>query len=150
MRSKTEIPTNASLLSCPIVSSWAHRSWWRWRRNEQQHQRTRPPGMLVHPATSELNTQPVFKKNIYINIYFIYICSHPALLTIAFFLILDLHPFIIIVVALIISSFLYFFSCTSPSSPIYISVRFLYKCKKLFFSVHMNSEKIFNIFFFNL
>lgn len=55
--------TNTSLLSCPIVSCLCGGAWWCgrcWRRRRNgQHQRTHPRGMLVHPAASELNTQPV-------------------------------------------------------------------------------------------
>ena len=55
--------TNTSLLSCPIVSCLCGGTWRcgrrRRRRRNGQHQRTHPRGMLVHPATSELNTQPV-------------------------------------------------------------------------------------------
>lgn len=57
-RSKTETQTNASILSCPIVSrsgTGEYRRWWR----SGQHQ---PRRMLVHPAASELNTQPLFRR----------------------------------------------------------------------------------------
>lgn len=62
-RKEKKSRTNTSLLSCPIVSCLCGRTWRcgrrRRRRRNGQHQRTHPRGMLVHPATSELNTQPV-------------------------------------------------------------------------------------------
>lgn len=53
------------LLSCLIVSCLCGGTWRcsrcrRWWRNGQ-HQWTHPRGMLVYPAASELNTQPVHK-----------------------------------------------------------------------------------------
>lgn len=62
-RKEKKSRTNTSLLSCPIVSCLCGGTWRcgrrRRRRRNGQHQRTHPRGMLVHPATSELNTQPV-------------------------------------------------------------------------------------------
>ena len=53
--------TNGNILSCPIVSRSGTGEYRRWWRNGQ-HQLRR---MLVHPAASELNTQPL------VDVYFL-------------------------------------------------------------------------------